>query len=368
MRFGLPADAPAVTPSGGNWSLEVQIHPGDIRKRVRYLFLSRRQLTAASVLALLYIAGVALAAALAPGVVAGLANPQEARGLLAERRLQGERLRALTGRVDELDRHAQELDLRMAKAFIAYGLPPLARPQRADAAVAESDPRSIYAETLEEARRSQVRLRQRLQGLKGSLGAVRAFEGAHPDQVRATPTSCPLKGEFVLVGSFGKRRSPFTREFEFHPGVDLSAPVGTPIHATADGVVVFAGQVPIHRSREWWRYGNLVIVENGDGFFTIFGHDDRVEVRPGQQVKRGDLLATVGNTGWGVTSPHVHYEIRRKDAEGTYRPVDPLIYIFDHRWPNEDRLLLAARTAPPVRDFEPLPVGPTKASRKAGAS
>jgi murein DD-endopeptidase MepM/ murein hydrolase activator NlpD len=368
MRFGLPADAPAVTPSGGHWSLEVQIHPGDIRKRVRYLFLSRRQLTALSVVALLYIAGVALAAALAPGVIAGLMNPLEVRGLLAERRLQGERLRALTGRVDELDRHAQELDLRMAKVSLAYGLPLPAPPRRAGAPAAESGSRSIYAEALEEARRSQVRLRQRLQGLDGSLGAVRAFEGAHPEQVRVTPSACPLQGEFVLVGSFGKRRSPFTRELEFHSGVDLSAPIGTPIHATADGLVVFAGQVPIHRSREWWRYGNVVIVENGDGFFTIFGHDDRVEVRPGQRVRRGDLLATVGNTGWGVTSPHVHYEIRRKDAGGAYRPVDPLIYILDHRWPNEDRLLLAARTAAPVRDFEPLPVGPTQAGRKAGAS
>ena len=365
MRFGLPADTPAVAP---RWNLEVQIHPGDIRKRVRYLFLSRRQLTAVSVVALLYIGGVALAAALAPGVVASLANPLEVRGLLAERRLQGERLQALTGRVDELDRHAQELDRRMAKVSLAYGLPLPAHPGRADAPAAESDRRSIYAEALAEARRSQFRLRQRLQELDGALGAVRAFEGAHPEQVRVTPSACPLEGEFVLVGSFGKRRSPFTRELEFHPGVDLSAPVGTPIHATADGVVVFAGQVPIHRSREWWRYGNLVIVENGDGFFTIFGHDDRVEVRPGQRVKRGDLLATVGNTGWGVTSPHVHYEVRRRGADGTYRPVDPLIYILDHRWPNEDRLLLAARTAPPVRDFEPLPVGPTKASRKAGAS
>jgi hypothetical protein len=61
MRFGWPADTPAVAP---RWNLEVQIHPGDIRKRVRYLFLSRRQLTAISVAALLYIAGIALAAAL----------------------------------------------------------------------------------------------------------------------------------------------------------------------------------------------------------------------------------------------------------------------------------------------------------------
>jgi murein DD-endopeptidase MepM/ murein hydrolase activator NlpD len=359
-----PADAPAVA---SGWNLEVQIHPGDIRKRVRYLFLSRRQLTLASVAALLYIGGLAVAAAVAPGVVDGLTHPEEVRGLLAERRLQGERLRALAGRVDELDRHAQELDLRMARVSLAYGLPP-ARARQAGAPAVEPGSRSIYAETIEEARRSQARLRQRLQGLDGSLGAVRTFEGEHPDQVRTTPSACPLQGNLVLVGSFGKRRSPFTRELEFHTGVDLAAPVGTPIHATADGLVLFAGQVPIYHSREWWRYGNLVIVENGDGFVTLFGHDDRIEVRPGQRVKRGDLLATVGNTGWGVTSPHVHYEVRRRDAGGAYRPVDPLIYILDHRWPNEDRLLLAARTAPPVRDFEPLPVGPSKAGRKAGAS
>jgi murein DD-endopeptidase MepM/ murein hydrolase activator NlpD len=371
MRLGRlrgAAGAPAVTPSGGSWSLEVQIHPSDIRKRVRYLFLSRRQLTFVSIAALLYLSGIALAAAVAPGVVDGLTNQDEFRGLIAERRLQGERLRGLIGRVDEIDRHAQELDLRLTKLFLAYGLPPV-RPQRTGVPAAEPDPRSIYAEAIAEGRRSQTRLRERLQRLDGSLGALRAFEQAHPDQVRTTPSACPLHGgELVLVGSFGKRRSPFTRELELHPGIDLAAATGTPIHATADGVVAFAGQVPIARSTGWWRYGNLVIVENGDGFVTLFGHDDRIEVREGQRVKRGDRLATVGSSGWGVTSPHVHYEVRRKGADGTYRPVDPLVYILDRRWPNEDRLLLEARTAPPVRDFEPLPIGPAKGRRKAGDS
>ena len=178
-------------------------------------------------------------------------------------------------------------------------------------------------------------------------------------QVRTTPSACPLSGDdFVLVGSFGRRRSPFTRELEVHPGADLAAPVGTPIHATADGVVAFAGQVPMARSTGWWRYGNLVIVANGDGFFTLYGHDDRVDVREGQRVKRGDRLATVGNSGWGVTSPHLHYEVRRKGADGAFRPVDPLVFILDHRWPNQEQLLLAARSAPPMTDFEPLPIGP----------
>jgi murein DD-endopeptidase MepM/ murein hydrolase activator NlpD len=342
----------------GARSVEIQIHFADRRRRVWHLFLSRRQLTLLSLAALAGLAAVALAAAVAPGVLAGLTNQQEFLALTAERRLQGERLQALVGRLDELDGHARELDLRMAKVSLTYDLPPLRA--RTDAPrPAEPPSRSIYADAIEEGRRARSRLRQRLQGLDGALSAVRAFETAHPDEVRTTPSSCPLRGsDFVLVGSFGKRRSPFTHELEVHPGVDLAAPVGTPIHATADGVVAFAGQVPISRSTGWWRYGNLVIVENGDGFFTLFGHDDRVEVKAGQRVRRGDRLATVGSSGWGVTSPHLHYEVRRKGDDGEVRPVDPLIYILDHRWPNEDRLLLAARAAPPMTDFEPLPIGP----------
>jgi len=177
--------------------------------------------------------------------------------------------------------------------------------------------------------------------------------------VRTTPSICPLRGEFVLISSFGRRRSPFTRQLELNTGADLAAPSETPVYATADGVVAFAGQYPLGRSAVWWRFGNLVIVENGEEFVTVFGHNSRIEVRAGQQVKRGDLLATVGNTGWS-SSPHLHYEVRRRGADGVYRPVDPLIFILDHRWPSEERLLVRARNAPPVQDFEPLPAGGSK--------
>jgi murein DD-endopeptidase MepM/ murein hydrolase activator NlpD len=354
----------------GSQSLEIQIHPGDIRKRVRYFFLSRRHLLFWSVLALLYLAGIALAAAVAPGVVGGLMGRREYQALISERRLQGERLQALVGRMEDLDRHAQSIGLRMEGVFLVYDLPP-ARPGAEARPAAAADSQSIYGETIDEGRRLQGRLRARLQDLDTSLGAVRAFEASHPEQVRTTPSICPLRGsDLVLVGTFGKRRSPFTHEIEIHPGADLAAPVGTPIYATADGVVAFAGQVPLGRSAAWYRYGNLVIVQNGDGFFTLFGHDERVEVRAGQRVKRGDLLATVGKTGWAM-SPHLYYEIRRRDAGGVYRPVDPLVYILDRHWPNEDRLLVAARTAPPLQVFEPLPVPAgqsTSKRRKAGAS
>jgi murein DD-endopeptidase MepM/ murein hydrolase activator NlpD len=354
-----------VRAAAGSQSLEIQIHPGDIRKRVRYFFLSRRHLIFWSMLALLYLAGVALAAAVAPGVVGGLMSRREYQALISERRLQGERLQALVGRMEDLDRHAQALEARMEAVFLVYGLPP-ARPRaeaRPAAAAVAADARSIYGETIDEGRRLQGRLLERLQNLDTSLGEVRDFEASHPEEVRTTPSVCPLRGsDLVLVGTFGKRRSPFTHEMEIHSGADFAAPIGTSIYATADGVVAFAGQVPLGRSALWYRYGNVVIVQNGDGFFTVFGHDERVEVRAGQRVKRGDRLATVGNTGW-ATSPRLYYEIRRRDAGGIYRPVDPLVYILDRHWPNEDRLLVAARTAPPLQAFEPLPFGQTVLKR-----
>jgi murein DD-endopeptidase MepM/ murein hydrolase activator NlpD len=355
-RFGAASPATSARPAEG-WSLEVQIHPSDIRKRVRYLFLPRWKVTLWAVPALLWVLGLALAGAVAPSVVAGRMSRQEYKALTAERSRQGERLQALLGSLNTLDRRGADLHLRLDKVFLAYGLPPV-RPARQTVPAARVPvPDSIYANGVEQGDRLRERIRNRLREVDGDLGEVGSFETAHPEQVRATPSICPLRGKgFVLISSFGDRRSPFTKELEFHPGVDLAAPEGTPVFATADGVVVFAGQYPLARSRGWWSYGNMVLVRDGEGFVTIFGHADKVEVRAGQKVRRGERLATVGNTGWS-TSPHLHYEVRRRDADGAFRPIDPLLFILDRRWPNDDQLLVRARNARPVETFEPLPAG-----------
>lgn len=363
-RLRGPINAPAAAPPGESWSLEVQIHPSDIRRRVRYLFVSRAQLTVWSVLALLCLLGLALAMAVAPGVIGGFLRRQEYQALTAERTRQGERLQALVGQAGELDGGVEELDRRIDKIFLAYGLPPVRLPRRpAPATATDLAPQSIYAGTIEQGNRLRTRLFERLHALDASLVKVQTFESAHPDQVRTTPAVCPLHGELVLMSSFGSRRSPFTRELELHPGADFAAPLETPIYATADGVVAFAGQYPLGRSAVWWRFGNLVIVEHGEEFVTVYGHNSRNLVKAGQRVQRGDLLAMVGDTGWS-TSPHLHYEVRRRGADGVHRPVDPVIYILDRRWPNEDRLLVRAASAKPVRDFEPLP--PLTAGRGRG--
>ena len=357
MRLGRlrgPADAPAAPP-GESWSLEVQIHPSDIRKRVRYLFLSRAQITAWSLLALLYLGGLAVAAAVTPGIVDGILNRQEYQALSAERSREGRRLQELIGGLDQLEHRADELDVRLQKVFLAYKLPmPPARRKGGEAPAEEMDARSIDARNFQHGESVRTRVRRRLDGIDDSLRRVGDFETTHPEEVRSTPSICPLRGEFVLVSPFGNRRSPFTKEMEQHPGVDLAAPVETPVHAAADGVVAFAGEYPLGRSAVWWRHGNLVMLEHGTGFVTVYGHNHHIHVRQGQKVKRGDLLATVGKTGWSP-NPHLYYEVRRKGADGVYRPVDPLIYILDRRWPNEERLLARAKAARPLRDFEPLP-------------
>jgi murein DD-endopeptidase MepM/ murein hydrolase activator NlpD len=354
MKLGTASNPAA----GESWSLEIQIHPSDIRKRVRYLFLTRVQVTILCIFALLYILLFALAVAVAPGVISGMLNRQEYYTLAAERGQQGERLQALVRQIGQLQARTQQLGLNVRKVLLAYALPSgRAAPATSPAVtVAKEAPESIYAGVIQQGDRLSARTNEQLHQIEASLQRIQSFEQESPDRVRTTPSICPLRDEFVLTSSFRTRRSPFTKEMAFHPGLDFAAAVGTPIHATADGVVAFAGKYPMSRDTNWWRYGNLVAVRHGDLFVTLYGHCDQLKVRAGQKVGRGDVLATVGNSGWS-TSPHVHYEVRRRDAQGEPRPIDPLMYILDRRWPNEEKLLFGGRNNPPPGGYELLPKG-----------
>ncbi len=131
--------------------------------------------------------------------------------------------------------------------------------------------------------------------------------------LRSTPTLLPAKG--WITSYYGPRMSFFSGRVKMHEGLDVGGDPGTPIIAPADGVVTFAGTKP--------GFGNFVQIDHGYGVETIYAHAKTIEVKKGQRVKRGDDLATVGNTG-NSTGPHLHYEIR---VNGT--PVDPLYYILD---------------------------------------
>lgn len=131
-----------------------------------------------------------------------------------------------------------------------------------------------------------------------SVSEIKNYLAKEQNTYRATPQGWPVEGKFS--SGFGMRIHPQTGLRQFHTGVDLSAPNGTPVHATADGVVSFAD----------WSKGNgkIVVLEHGHGFTTVYAHNSRIDVKAGQTVKRGQVIAAAGATG-NATGPHVHYEV-----------------------------------------------------------
>ena len=146
-----------------------------------------------------------------------------------------------------------------------------------------------------------------------SLQAVTEYLTKQKDRLTATPALWPTEGH--VTSPFGPRTSPFTGQPQQHTGVDIAAPPGTPIRAPADGIVTFAGTLP--------GYGHALVLTHGFGFKTFYGHNQRNQVIKGQTVKRGQIIALVGNTGYS-TGAHLHYEVLLND-----QPHNPLKYIVD---------------------------------------
>ncbi len=344
--------------AGGEVPLfELQYHPSDIRKKVRYFFLNRRHVTYGVSGLLMFLLFLGFAGAVTPGVLADVLAARKYHALVPQRAPLGAQLETLTERLAVLEQESDAARLELEKIYLAYGLSTdTSIGQGGYPFAAKPVPDSIYAHTIRRGNELEARIEEQIAVLGIFLDEVQSFESAFDDQVRTTPSICPLRGDgFVLTSPFGNRRSPFTKEVDFHNGIDLAAAAGTPIHAPADAKVVFAGRVPEKRNIGWWRYGNLVALNHGDRFITLFAHCDTIAVKKGDVVRQGDVLATVGNTGWS-TSPHLHYEVRRIEEEtGVEVPKDPRIYILDHRWRDEEQLLIRARTAPDYREYEPLP-------------
>ncbi|MFD2200617.1 M23 family metallopeptidase [Shivajiella indica] len=131
----------------------------------------------------------------------------------------------------------------------------------------------------------------------------------------------------LLASGYGIRLHPILKVKKMHTGVDFTAPKGTPIYATGDGVVITVKTV-------FGGYGKYVEIDHGFGFVTRYAHMNDFKVRQGQKVKRGDLIGSVGNTG-SSTAPHIHYEVL-KDG----KHVNPVNYFFKDLTPEEyDKIL-----------------------------
>ncbi|MCF6169855.1 MAG: M23 family metallopeptidase [Bacteroidales bacterium] len=133
--------------------------------------------------------------------------------------------------------------------------------------------------------------------------------------------------------SYGYRPDPIYKVKKFHAGVDFSAPQGTPIYSTGTGVVI-----KTRRSKRG--YGNTIEIDHGYGYQTFYAHVKEFKVKKGEKVKRGQIIATVGNTGKS-TAPHLHYEVRKNK-----RTVNPIYYFFNDLTPDEYETLLELSKLP----------------------
>jgi murein DD-endopeptidase MepM/ murein hydrolase activator NlpD len=331
--------------------IEIQVHPSDIRRRVRYFFFDRRRVVLGIIVLSILLMALIGSMAAAPTVIRRVYKTNFLKEQREERDIQHERLRENAVQMSSLERSLEEQRIRVEKLITVYGL------DRSLGQGGFSTGRGESGEDpLTDARRREMSLKVAMERLQQQLDLLAQYEAANQDIVRHTPSILPVPADqFVLTSPFGNRVSPFTRTADFHKGLDLSAPTGTPIYATADGVVTFAGRYPLGQSVSWWRFGNVVVVKHSDRFITIYAHCDTVRVRAGQQVTQGETIATVGSTGWSTNS-HLHYEVRSDlEVPGRYDPIDPRIYILNHQWNNEALLLMRARTSKDYRNFDPLP-------------
>jgi len=145
------------------------------------------------------------------------------------------------------------------------------------------------------------------------LRALERFLGRATRVLAALPSRWPVRGQ--VNSGYGSRTSPWSAKSEFHSGLDIGAPVSTPVKSPAPGIVLFAGVNA--------EYGQMVIIEHGNETKSLYGHLSRLNVAVNQKVQRGEVVALTGNTGRS-SGPHLHYEIQVKGQS-----VNPTRYLWE---------------------------------------
>jgi len=226
------------------------------------------------------------------------------------------RYQALLRNVSETDTQLASLELLAKEVTLAYGIKQI---EGSSDISAQDKLAPSFAESLDD-----YNFLRRINALELQNKAAHRLQ--RPAQ---QPSIWPLDGR--LLSPYGTRTDPFSEEGAFHKGVDISAPTGTAVRATAAGIVIF--------SEFESGYGRLVVVDHGGGFQTYYAHLSQFWVHTGQEVRRGDQVGLVGSSG-KVTAPHLHYEVRTRG--GT--PVNPILYMKTS----------VAQAEPAPRDYGPF--------------
>jgi murein DD-endopeptidase MepM/ murein hydrolase activator NlpD len=172
-------------------------------------------------------------------------------------------------------------------------------------------------------------LQNRIVNQEKSYVEITGFIKNKEQLLACTPAIQPVSNSDLkrLASGFGYRIDPVYKTVKFHAGLDFAAPQGTPIYATANGAVKTAGNLGNG-------YGNHVVLNHGYGYETLYGHMYKVKVKPGERIKRGEIIGWVGSTGKS-TGPHCHYEVHKNG-----RHLDPVYFFYNDLSPEQyDRLL-----------------------------
>ena len=164
----------------------------------------------------------------------------------------------------------------------------------------------------------------RIANQEGSYKEIEKMIKNKEKLLASTPAIQPLSNRDLnrLSSGFGYRIDPVYKTVKFHPGLDFSAPQGTPIYATAEGTVQTAGNLGNG-------YGNHIVIQHGYSYSTLYGHMSRIKAKRGQRVKRGEVIGYVGSTGKS-TGSHLHYEV----FKGRKR-LDPIYFFYNDLTPEQ---------------------------------
>lgn len=251
-----------------------------------------------------------------------------------------ERYDVIENRVKELQQKMDELENRDNKVyrsiFEASPIPDSARQQEIlknkEVQLVENMGETELVQTMN-AQLNNLALRVAYQ--KKSYDEIDGMMKNKEKLLAAIPAIQPVSNKDLthIASGFGYRVDPVYKVTKFHAGLDFAAAQGTPIYATADGVVKEADY-------NTGGYGNHVLINHGYGYETLYGHMYRIKARVGAKIKRGEVIGYVGSTGKS-TGPHCHYEVH-KDGQ----PVDPVYYFYNDLTPEQyDRLLKVAAAA-----------------------
>ena len=171
---------------------------------------------------------------------------------------------------------------------------------------------------------SLVNLEKRMAFQDKSYDQINGFIKNKEQLLACTPAIQPVSNSDLkrIASGFGTRIDPIYKTPRFHAGLDFTAPQGTPIYATANGVAKTAGNTGNG-------YGNHVVLEHGYGYETLYGHMVRVKVKAGEKVHRGDVIGYVGSTGKS-TGPHCHYEVHKNGIK-----IDPVYFFYNDLTPEQ---------------------------------